>query len=266
MFFQRIFTPGLAINTYLIGDEKSKRCAAIDPTRHVVPLIIQAQNAGLEITDILETHVHADFVSGSRELKHQLNDKPRIFASGLGGAKWIPAYADTVVVKDTKIQMGDLRLEAIHTPGHTREHLMWVCYDESRSQKSPWFAFTGDCVFVGSIGRPDLLGKEEMDALAPQLYKTIFETLAPFPDFLEIFPCHGEGSLCGKALKSRATSTLGFERLYNIYFKIEREVDWINRLKKEWMPAPDYFKRLKLLNVQAPPPVEGVESEPMERE
>src|SRR5690606_14634728 len=98
MFFQRIYTPGLSIYSYLIGEEKSKRCAVIDPTRLVAPYIVAAENAGLAITDILETHVHADFVSGSKELKKQLNGKPCIHASGLGGREWVPAYVDHKVM------------------------------------------------------------------------------------------------------------------------------------------------------------------------
>jgi hydroxyacylglutathione hydrolase len=253
MFFQRVVTPGLSIYSYLLGDEKSKCCVVIDPTRYVVPFIVQAQNAGLDITDILETHVHADYVSGSKELKHQLNEKPHIYASGMGGKKWVPAYADVIVQHGTQLKLGDVRLEAIHTPGHTPEHVIWVCYDESRSSTTPWFAFMGDCLFVGSVGRPDLLGKEEMAILAPLLYKTLFETLAPLPDFLEIFPAHGEGSQCGKSLKSLATSTLGFERLFNPYFKKESSEKWIHNLQKELLPIPHYFHHLKKLNIEGPP-------------
>lgn len=253
MFFQRVFTPGLSINSYLLGDEKSKRCIVIDPTRHVIPYIIQAQNAGLDITDILETHVHADYVSGSKELKHQLNEKPRIYASGMGGDRWIPAYVDVVVRQGTQLKIGDIRLDAVHTPGHTPEHVIWICYDESRSSSTPWFAFTGDCLFVGSVGRPDLLGKEEMSILAPHLYNTVFEVLASLPDFLEILPGHGEGTLCGKGPKSRSTSTIGFEKLFNPYFQKISKEKWIDRLQKEVLPIPPYFPRLKKLNIEGPP-------------
>jgi hydroxyacylglutathione hydrolase len=266
MFFQRIFTPGLAINSYLLGDEKSKRCVVIDPTRHVVPFIIQAQNAELDITDIVETHVHVDYVSGAKELKHQLNEKPLIYASGMGGGKWIPHYADVVVQKGTQIKFGDLRLEAVHTPGHTPEHIIWICYDESRSASTPWFVFTGDCLFVGSIGRPDLLGEGEMAILAPELYKTIFEVIAPLPDFVEIFPAHGEGSLCGKSLKSRSTSTIGYERLYNPYFKKEPLEKWINNLEKGLSPVPHYFQRLKKLNIDGPPLLSSLKTKVWRRE
>lgn len=115
MFFERVDSPCLSIHSYLIGDEKTKQCIVIDPSRHVIPFIILAQGAGYTITDIVETHVHADFVSGAKELKHQLNNKPRIHASGMGGAQWIPAYADDVVQQGSSIQMGDLRLDALHT-------------------------------------------------------------------------------------------------------------------------------------------------------
>jgi hydroxyacylglutathione hydrolase len=253
MFFQRIFTPGLAINSYLLGDEKTKRCVVIDPTRHVVPYIMHAQFEGVEITDILETHVHADFVSGAKELKHQLNEKPRIYASGMGGNKWIPSYADHIVYEKEQLKVGDVRLEALHTPGHTPEHLTWICYDDSRSSTVPWFAFTGDSVFVGSVGRPDLLGKSGLSELTGQLYHTLFEVLAPLPDFLEILPLHAKGSLCGKSLKPRTTSTLGYERLFNPYFKKEPKELWIAKMQKERLPIPAYFKRVKEMNLLGPP-------------
>lgn len=253
MFFQRIFTPNLAINSYLIGDEESKKCVVVDPTRHVVPFIIQAQNAGLDITYILETHVHADYVSGAKELKHQLNEKPLIYASGMGGKEWIPLYVDIIVEKGTQLKIGELRFEAIHTPGHTPEHIMWICYDESRSPGTPWFVFTGDSLFVGSVGRPDLLGSEEMKTLAPQCYHTIFEVFSQLPDFVEIFPAHGEGSFCGKSLQSRSSSTIGYERLFNPYLKIKPQQNWINDLQKGLPPIPPYFPRLKKVNIEGPP-------------
>lgn len=253
MFFQRIFTQGLSIHSYILGDEKTKRCVVIDPVRNVVPYIIHAQNAGYDITDILETHVHADFVSGSKELKHQLNEKPRIHASGMGGKEWIPAYADEIVRDGAELKIGELRLKAVHTPGHTPEHLIWICFDDSRSSKIPWFAFTGDCLFVGSIGRPDLLGKQAMEVLAPQLYHTLFDVLASYPDFVEIFPSHGEGSICGKALKTRGSSTLGYERLFNPYFTKQPEDIWIKKLKDDLLPAPPYCQRIKKVNVEGAP-------------
>lgn len=253
MFFQRIYTQSLSIYSYLLGDEKTKKCVVIDPVRHVIPYIMQAQNAGYDITDILETHVHADFVSGSKELKHQLNEKPLIHVSGLGGKEWIPAYADEIVKEGSELNLGDLRLKALHTPGHTPEHIAWVCFDRSRSNDTPWFIFTGDCLFVGSVGRPDLLGKQAMEVMAPQLYHTLFNVLAPLPDFVEIYPCHGQGSICGKALKTMGSSTIGYERLFNPYFKKMPEDLWVNKIKEEQLPVPPYCQRVKKINVQGPP-------------
>ena len=252
MFFHRIYTAGLSIYSYLLGDETTKRCIVIDPVRNVVPYIIHAQNGGYDITDILETHVHADFVSGSRELKHQLNEKPRIHASGMGGKGWMPAYADEIVQNGSELKIGQLRLKPVHTPGHTAEHIIWICFDDSRNSNQPWFAFTGDCLFVGSIGRPDLLGKEAM-ILAPQLYHTLFDVLAALPDFMEIFPSHGEGSLCGKSLKTRGSSSLGYERLCNPYLKRESEKEWIEKVDKDLLPPPPYFQRMKKINVAGAP-------------
>ncbi|WP_068470973.1 MBL fold metallo-hydrolase [Candidatus Protochlamydia phocaeensis] len=252
MFFQRIFTPGLSIYSYLIGDEKTKRCAVLDPTRLVAPYILAAENAGLTITDIMETHVHADFVSGAKELKDQLNGKPCIHASGLGGKEWIPAYADHIVAQGDQVKLGSIRLSVLHTPGHTPEHIMWTVYDDTRSAIVPWFTFSGDCLFVGSVGRPDLLGPEHFNTLAKQQYHSLFKTLAPLPDFMEIFPSHGAGSLCGKSLSGFATSTLGYERKCNPYLQRQSEEQWVQTVKSEALPIPPYFKRLKKINVEGP--------------
>ncbi len=262
MFFQRIVTPGLALHTYLIGDEVTKRCLVIDPSRLVAPYIVMAENAGLLITDILETHVHADFVSGAKELKQQLNGKPTIHVSGMGGEKGVPAYADHSVQNGECINSGSIRLQAVHTPGHSPEHLIWLCYDETRSLDTPWFALTGDLLFVGSVGRPDLLGKGEFRDLARQLYYSLFDVLAPWPDFIEICPAHGAGSLCGKALNERATSTLGYERRFNPYLEKKPEDQWIAAIQKELLLEPTYFARLKKLNVTGAPLLSTLTVEP----
>lgn len=253
MFFKSIYTPGLSIHSYLLADEKTKECIVVDPTRNIVPYIVEAQNAGLDIVAILETHVHADFVSGAKELKHQLNEKPLIYSSGMGGEEWIPSYADRIVSDGTELKIGKLKLKALHTPGHTPEHIMWVCFDESRSSLHPCLILTGDCLFVGSVGRPDLLGKNETPLLARQLYYSLFEVLSTQPDYVEIFPSHGEGSLCGKGLKGLSSSTLGYERLFNPFLKKESEQSWIKHLLKESSPIPPYFNHLKKMNVQGPP-------------
>ncbi len=252
MFIKRIFNPCLSINSYIVGDEKTKRCIIVDPSRHVVPFIIQAQKEELEITDIVETHVHADFVSGAKELKHQLNEKPLIYCSGLGGKERIPHYADVIVRQETEIKMGDIRMMAIHTPGHTPEHVSWLCYDLSRSDTSPWLIFTGDCLFVGGVGRPDLLGVQEMKPLSEELYNTLFTILGKYPDFLEILPGHGAGSLCGKMLQSKPSSTLGYERQFNPFLIVKEKKGWVEDLLANLPPVPNYFKKMKRMNIEGP--------------
>src|SRR5690554_5130463 len=143
MFFHHRFIPGLAINTYMVGDESAGRCAVIDPVRDVQPYIDKARQEGLHISDILETHVHADFVSGAKELKARLRGKPTIHCSGEGGKAWTAAYADRVVSDGDEVAFGSLRLKAIHTPGHTPEHVVWAVRDVKRSEKDPWMLFTG---------------------------------------------------------------------------------------------------------------------------
>ncbi|MEO2008241.1 MAG: rhodanese-like domain-containing protein [Pirellulaceae bacterium] len=252
MFFHQRFVPGLAIYSYIVGDEKTKEAAVIDPTRDVDEFIEIARHEGLHIKHVLETHVHADFVSGSREMKDRLGDEVTIHASGEGGQEWTPPYADHVVQDGDEVTMGNVRLKAIHTPGHTLEHISWALFDDSRSKDTPWLVFTGDFAFVGDVGRPDLLGEEARKNLAHQLYHSVFEKLPPLADFTEIFPGHGAGSLCGKAIGSRASSTLGYERRFNKALAEKPEEEWIADLMDQMPLSPPYFARMKRVNREGP--------------
>ena len=252
MFFHQRFIPGLAIASYMVGDEKAKQVAVIDPTRDVEEYVQIAKDEGLHITHILETHVHADYVSGSAELKSRLDGKPQVVVSGMGGKQWTPPYADQVVKDGDEVALGNVHLKAVHTPGHTPEHVTWALYDNTRSKDVPWLLFTGDFVFVGDVGRPDLLGPEEQKALAHQLYSSVFEKLGGVPDFTEIFPAHGSGSLCGKAIGSRRSSTLGFERKFNPALQPAAEQEWTETLLKNMPLAPPYFKMMKKVNSAGP--------------
>jgi hydroxyacylglutathione hydrolase len=258
MFFKRIHTPELSINTYLIGDESLKICVVIDPPRNPTSCIMAAESAEMKVVGILETHVHADFVSGAKELKHQLRGHPPIYASCLGGKERTAAYADVQVTDRQQIRLGTLCLEAWHTPGHTPEHLMWLVFDYERDLSLPWFAFSGDAVFVGSIGRPDLLGAEKFEELAEKLFETVHQTLAILPDSLEIFPGHGAGSMCGKALGGLECTTLGYERRSNPYFLCDDKPKWPILLKEGLPPIPPYCKRVKELNLKGPPLLESL--------
>lgn len=249
MIIKQFYTPGLAIASYIIHDESSRQGAVIDPTRHIEQYLMCAQQANINITYILETHVHADFASGSQELKAALKGKPKIVCSSLGGQTWSPKYADQLIKDREEITLGATRLQAWYTPGHTPEHIIWVVYDDRRDRHVPALAFTGDLLFVGSIGRPDLLGYEAQQELAKQLYHTIFHTMAELPDFMEIYPAHGAGSLCGKGIGARQSSTLGYERQCNPWLKPLPYEEWVVGLLKEMPAAPAYFKHMKQLNV-----------------
>jgi hydroxyacylglutathione hydrolase len=251
LLYQR-FVPGLAIASYVVGDERSGEAVVIDPTRDVDDFLHYANDNELHIRHILETHVHADFVSGSRELKARLDAEPEVHCSGLGGKEWTPPYADHVAADGHEVRIGSVRVQALHTPGHTPEHVAWALYDESRSKDTPWLLFTGDFLFVGDVGQPDLLGDRARQELAHQLYGSVFERLPAMPDVTEIFPAHGAGSLCGKAISSRRSSTVGFERRFNPALKEKPENDWVRDLMADMPLAPPYFRRMKQVNKEGP--------------
>lgn len=254
MLIQHFFTPGLSINSFLVYDDVAKVGALIDPTRNFEPYISFASQEGIEITDILETHVHADFLSGAIELKQALDNKPKIHCSGMGGKEWIPTYADHVVKDREEIVLGSLRFQAWHTPGHTPEHVIWIVFDNRRSQTIPEVAFTGDLVFVGSVGRPDLLGVGAEKELARLLYQSLFETIQSLPDFVEIYPSHGAGSLCGKGIGRQVSSNLGYEKRTNPGMLHAEYNKWLERLHQGMPSAPQYFSMMKKLNLTGPKP------------
>lgn len=252
LLYQR-FIPGLAINSYVVGDERTGEAAVIDPTRDVAELIRYAAENGLRIGHILETHVHADFVCGSRELKARLGGEPVIHASGCGGDEWTPAYADHILRDGDTVKLGGVRLNCLHMPGHTPEHVAFSLTDTARSGEVPWLLFTGDFLFVGDVGRPDLLGEEARQRLADDLYRSAFERLSGLPDFTEIFPNHGAGSLCGKAMSARRSSTIGYERRFNPSLAAKPREQWVRDLLAGMPLAPPYFRRMKKVNKEGPP-------------
>ena len=253
MLLHQRFVPGLAIYSYVVGDEKTGEAAVIDPTRDVGDFVRFAEEHGLHIRHILETHVHADFVSGARELKARLDDAPVITCSAYGGTDWTQPYADRHIKEGDTVELGSIRLGFLHTPGHTPEHLTVSLTDTSRSAEVPWLLFTGDFLFVGDVGRPDLLGEKERQALAHQLYQSVFEKLPAIPDFTEIHPAHGGGSLCGKAISSRSASTVGYERRFSLPLQKKPEESWVRELLAGMPLAPPYFKRMKQVNRDGPP-------------
>lgn len=248
MFVERIFNKPLAINSYIVGDETSKTAVIIDPSRDLTPFLEYIHKNQLTIKAILETHVHADFVSGAKELKQKLGNKPTIHSSAMGGEEWLPKYADHPVKDLDVVTIGSLRLEAWHTPGHTPEHIIWVLYDRLEANH-PCIAFTGDLLFIGSVGRPDLLGYN-VNALSELLYNSIFDKVLKLPDEVVILPGHGAGSFCGKSISQLPSSTLGEEKQTNPYLKPLEKTAWISRILQDLPIPPKNVKHMKEINLK----------------
>lgn len=249
MLIHHFFTPELSINSYLVYDETKKCGALIDPTRKIDVYLDFARLKGICITDIFETHVHADFISGAPELKKALNNKPTIHCSGMGGEKWTPAYADHVMKDGEEVIIGFFHLKALHTPGHTFEHMVLLLFDDSREVSTFKGAFTGDLLFVGSVGRPDLLGPVAEMELQTLLYQSLSRLVEELPDFVEIYPSHGAGSLCGKEIAKRAFSTMGEEKRTNPGLALQNYDRWLKALWEGMSPAPKYFETVKRKNL-----------------
>lgn len=252
MWIRTLNQPGIALQTHVIGDSVMQQAVVIDPPRHVQPLLDLLKLEKLSVRYIFETHVHADFISGSVELQERLKEHPPIVCSAMGGTEWIPTYATFQANQGDVFECGCMRFEALHTPGHTPEHVTWLLYDLDRSGLVPYAAFTGDFLFAGSVGRPDLLGKEKTQALLKSLHHSLYVTLVNLPDFLLIYPAHGKGSLCGKNLAESSVTTLGYERKVNPYLQQANEEEW-NQIMIESMPeAPILFNTIKQQNRAAP--------------
>lgn len=244
------YTTGLSINSYMVIDESSGKAAVIDPTCETMRYVQKALEHRVSITDILETHVHADFASGSLRLKEALKGRALIHASHMGGEEWTPRYADHKVKDGDKISLGKVVLQALHTPGHTPEHLCWTLYDEMRSPAAPFALFSGDLLLAGSVGRPDLLGDKVEHQLAEKLYTSLFSVLSALPDHVQVYPGHGADSLCGKEIANTLPSSLGYEKTCNRWLLPTSFPKWHQELLEGMPKAPAYFKRMKQLNVE----------------
>jgi hydroxyacylglutathione hydrolase len=248
MVFKVFITPGLSINTYLIADEKTRECVVVDPPRIVAPIVSYIETENLKLTKVLETHVHADFVSGSKQLKLAFDQNPEIICSATGGKVWIPKYADKTVQDGDSFCVGSYCLKAVATPGHTPEHIAWLVQKGGEDLA----LLSGDFLFSGDVGRPDLLGEKQKEQLAHHLYHSVFEGLKKFPDALEVFAAHGAGSLCGKAIGKQLSTTVGKERRTNPSLVFKPQKEWIETLLQQMPEAPPYFARMKTMNVEGP--------------
>ncbi len=252
MQLRHFFLDKIAHSSYMLAGKHT--CAVVDPRRDVDIYISEARAMGVTITHILETHLHADFVSGHIELASRTG--AQIYAPISGNCK----FDHIPVTEGDSIKIEDIQLDVLETPGHTPEHVVYVATDQLRGA-IPLGAFVGDVLFVGDAGRPDLF-PDMAGELAGKLYDSLHEKLLKLPDYCEIYPAHGAGSLCGRSIGGKWTTTLGYERNTNPVLQIKDRAEFIHSLTSNMPPAPDHFSRCSEINRNGPelisklPPIE----------
>ncbi len=257
MLLQRYYLNCLAHASYLVADEETGIAAVIDPQRDVDQYIEDAAERGLQIRYVFLTHFHADFVSGHLELKERVGAKIYL------GAK-AEAEFDFVPVKDgDTVEFGKVRLKVLETPGHTPESISIVVYDLDRSDREPFAVFTGDTLFIGDVGRPDLLASigYTSDQLADMLFDSLHGKLLTLPDDTRVYPAHGAGSLCGKQLGDAAFSTIGEQRKYNYALQPMSREEFKQIVTADQPEAPAYFLHDAILNRKNRPVLDDVMKE-----
>lgn len=252
MLLRYFYDEKLAQASYMVGCQMTGEAIVIDPARNIEPYLQEAKKEGMNIVATAETHIHADFVSGSLELAKRTGSKA--YLSDEGDASWKYAFAKDIEAQLVKegdtFKIGNVTLEVMHTPGHTPEHISFLLYD--RNQTQPMGIFTGDFVFVGDIGRPDLLeeaaGVKGTTAIgAEQMFDSLKKFMA-LPDFVQVWPGHGAGSACGKALGAIPTSTVGYEKATNWALQMTDKDAFIKELTTDQPEPPNYFAMMKKVN------------------
>ena len=251
LVFEPVYTDGVAQISYLVGDSKAAVAAVIDPRRDIDVYLRMAKARGLRIAYAIETHIHADFVSGAQTLAK------RTGAQIIGGRSDSYQFDLHQASDGETIELGQVRLQVMHSPGHTPEHISLQLFDAQQGNQ-PFALFTGDTLFNLDVGRPDLLGEGSERKLAGELYRTLFDHYLPLGDRTEIYPCHGAGSACGKSIGDRRHSTIGNERLFNPALREQRsEEEFIDWLLAGMPEPPRHYARLKKLNVRPAVQMEG---------
>jgi hydroxyacylglutathione hydrolase len=253
MLFRRIFNDRLAQAGYLVGCQRSREAIVVDPLRDPTPYLEAARQEGLRITSVTETHVHADFVSGAVALAEATGAALLLSGEGEGPASYQrDAYPSARWLHDGEaLRIGAVELRVLHVPGHTPEHVAFLVTDTATSN-APMGLISGDFLFVGDVGRPDLLERAAgmegtMRDSARQLFASL-RRLDELPDFIQLWPGHGAGSACGKALGAMPQSTLGYERLTNWALAPMTLEDFTDRVLAGQPEPPPYFARMKRQN------------------
>lgn len=266
VFFRMVYDEKLAQAAYLIGCQKTGEAIVIDPERDTDRYERLASEHGLRLTAAAETHIHADFLSGARELAEK---GARIYLSDEGGPDWkyqwpslkpanpsLTRYNTQLLKNGDTFNIGNIELRAVHTPGHTPEHLSFLVTDHGGHAHEPMGVATGDFVFVGDVGRPDLLESAagysgQADPAAHRLFRSV-ELFQQWPDYLQVWPGHGAGSACGKALGAVPQSTVGYEKRYNEALQTDNEQSFVAYILAGQPEPPLYFARMKRDNQRGP--------------
>ncbi|MCC6167291.1 MAG: MBL fold metallo-hydrolase [Caldilineaceae bacterium] len=262
MLLKYLYNSDLAQAAYLVGCQAHGVALVVDPGRDVRPYLAEAAAQGLRIVAVTETHIHADYVSGARELAAATG--ATLYLSDEGGAGWQYQYlAETPhrLLKDgDSFFAGNIRFDVLHTPGHTPEHIALLLTDtaarDAQGAARPMGVFTGDFVFVGDVGRPDLLEraagvKDSAAGGARQMFRSL-DKFRALPDYLQVWPGHGAGSACGKALGAIPSSTAGYEKLFNWALAITDEAAFVAALLAGQPEPPTYFAQMKRVNKEGP--------------
>jgi len=247
--FEPILAEGIAQVSYFICDDSAGFAAVVDPRPDADIYLKKARHYGVTITHVFETHIHADFLSGARELILRCKGSAKRYVSVEGDASY--EFEHEPVKDGDEYVFGEVKITAKHTPGHTPEHLTYMLTDTSK-EGQPWGAMTGDSLFVDSIGRPDLLGDEKTDELTQALYKTMREFFCKLEDSVIIYPCHAAGSACGPDIGDRMSSTIGYEKKYNPFMQIDNYDEFKKTVQENAPPVPTHYSKMKKLNAKGP--------------
>lgn len=269
MLLKYFYDDKIAHASYMVGCQATGEALVVDPGRDIAPYVATAENNGMQIMAVTETHIHADFVSGARELAEQVGAK--LYLSDEGDEDWkyqyLAGYDHQLVYDGSVFKIGNIKIEVLHTPGHTPEHISFLVTDTAGADQ-PIGIFTGDFVFVGDIGRPDLLEEAAkiMNTAEPgarQMWQSL-QRFKQLPDFVQVWPAHGAGSACGKALGAIPSSTVGYEKLFNWAFQYDDqdEDEFVQTLLAGQPEAPKYFAMMKKLNKEGPAVLNGLPQPP----
>lgn len=258
MLLKYFFDKALAHASYMVGCQRARVAVVIDPGRDIEQYLEMADRENLKLIAVAETHIHADYVSGVRELADRVG--ARLYVSAEGPPNWQYMFTDQYdhqLVKDgDSFMVGNIKFDVLHTPGHTPESISFLLTDEGGHANKPMGMFSGDFVFVGSIGRPDLLEEaagmaDTAEPSARELFHSA-ELFKRLPDYLQVWPAHGAGSACGKGLGAIPSSTVGYEKLFNPSLQFKDEENFVRYILSDQPEAPKYFALMKRVNKEGP--------------